>query len=225
MRRLLLVAAILANVHALAAQSDTPAERPSFSSAETLSVTAVTPPLLCTTSGTVVFDAVLSETGKVQKLELRRDIPCLTQLALKAAEEWEFSPATFAGKEIPSRMPVAVTFRPPVAFAAWVPLPALIPQTEAAVQAEFQPAEVTRADFPAFPKTGMGFGTVVLEVRLNEKGEASEIKVLRDLLLLTDKAKDAVGEWRFMPAAYNGKPVESRIVLAFVFSLPIPNSP
>ena len=120
MRRLLLVAAILANVHALAAQSDTPAERPSFSSAETLSVTAVTPPLLCTTSGTVVFDAVLSETGKVQKLELRRDIPCLTQLALKAAEEWEFSPATFAGKEIPSRMPVAVTFRPPVAFAAWV---------------------------------------------------------------------------------------------------------
>ena len=58
---------------------------------------------------------------------------------------------------------------------------------------EFQPAEVTRAGFPPFhPGYTFAEGTVFLEVTLSVKGEAEEIKVLRDLPPFTAEAK-AVG--------------------------------
>jgi hypothetical protein len=56
----------------------------------------------------------------------------------------------------------------------------------------------------------------VLEVTLNEKGEAGEAKVLRDLPPFTEEAKAVVAEWRFMAATFNGRPVPSKIVLAIV---------
>jgi len=167
-------------------------------------------------TGTVVLDALITETGEVQDVEVRRDLACFTQLAVQAVKDWKFSPATFTGKAIASRMPVAVTFESSTSFSP-VPLPPLIPQSAAAIQAEFQPAEVTRGRFPHF-HTGYTFaeGTVVLEVTLSAKGEAEEIKVLRDVPPFTAEAKDIVSEWRFMPAAFNGHPVRSKILLAFV---------
>jgi hypothetical protein len=131
-------------------------------------------------------------------------------------EDWKFSPATFGGKAIASRMPVVVTFCPAGSFAVPVPLSGLKPRSEAETQAELQPAEVTHAVFPKYPFNTVVAGSVVLEVTLSAKGEAEEVKVLRDLPPLTAEAKAVVGNWRFMPAAFNGYPVRSRIVLAFV---------
>jgi hypothetical protein len=219
MKRLLLALIVLGSACALSAQTEAPKEKPPFQPAETLSVTDIPLPILCVVAdGFVVLDALISETGEVQKVEVRRDFACLTPLAVQAVEEWKFSPATLAGKAIASRMPVAVTFRPPSMYAAPVTLPELKPQTEAAIQAEFQPAEVIHAAFPDYGATVVAVGTVVLEVTLSAKGEAKEVKVLRDLPLLTEEAKAVVGEWRFMPAAFNGNPVQSKIVLAFVSS-------
>jgi hypothetical protein len=195
-------------------QTETVKEESTFKAAETLSVTDITVPVAG--NGTVVLDALITEPGKPEKVEVRRDIPVLTPLAVQAVEDWKFSPATFAGKAIASRIPIAVTFRPP-GYAAPVPLPALIPQSEEAIQAEFQPAEVTRATFPRYPDTTVVAGAVVLEITLSEKGGADEVKVLRDLPPLTEEAKAVVGNFRFMAAAFNGHPVRSRVVLAFVF--------
>lgn len=216
MKRLLLAMMVLGSAHALIAQTEAPKEKPPFQSAETLSVTDIPALNSCAAIGTVILNALITETGEVQKVEVRRDIGCLTQLAVHAVEDWKFSPATLAGKAIASRMPVAVTFRPPSPFADPVPFPALIPQSEAAIQAEFQPAEVIHAEFPKYTTSTFAAGAVVLEVTLNEKGEAGEAKVLRDLPPFTDEAKAVVGEWRFMAATFNGKPVPSKIVLAFV---------
>jgi len=81
---------------------------------------------------------------------------------------------------------------------------------------EFQPAEVTRAGFPPFhPGYTFAEGTVFLEVTLSVKGEAEEIKVLRDLPPFTAEAKAVVGDWRFILATFNGHPVRSNILLAF----------
>jgi outer membrane biosynthesis protein TonB len=165
----------------------------------------------------VVLDAVITETGEVQELEVRRDVACFTQVAVHAVKDWKFFPATFAGKAIASRMPVVVTFESQTSAPNPYPLPKLVPQTAAAVQAEFQPAEVTRAGFPPFhPGYTLAEGTVVLEVTLSAKGEAEEIKVLRDLPPFTENAKAVVGDWRFMPATFNGHPIRSKILLAFV---------
>ncbi len=165
----------------------------------------------------MVLNALISETGKVERVEVRRDLGHFSKLAAQAVEDWEFSPATKGDKAIASRIPVAVTFRPPVSFAEPVPLPTLIPQSEAAIQPEFQPAEVLHAEFPRYPPDTTVSGTVVLEAVLNAEGKAKELRVLRDIPPLTEEAKAVVEKWRFIPATLNGHPVESRIVLVFLF--------
>jgi hypothetical protein len=94
MKRLLLAMMILGSVHALIAQTEAPKEKPPFQSAETLSVTDIPLPIFCAMDGTVVLNALLSETGEVQKVEVRRDLACFTQTAVHAVDEWKFSPAT-----------------------------------------------------------------------------------------------------------------------------------
>jgi len=229
MRRMLLAMMVLGCAQALTAQTVTLRVKPPFQPAESLSVTDIPVPILCAADGTVVLDALITETGKVQQVEVRRDIACLTQHAVHVVEDWKFSPATFAGKAIASRMPVAVTFHPAtfagnaIALGMPLPLPALIPQSEAAIHAELQPAEVTRDAFPKYPYNTVVAGSVVLEVTLSATGKAQEAKVLRDLPPLTEEAKAVVGDWRFTPATFNGNPVRSKIVLAFVFRPPLVN--
>jgi len=217
LKRLLLAMMVLGSSHVLAGQAETSKPKPPFQPAQTLSVTEIALPISCAVSyGFVVLDVVVTETGKVEGIEVRRDIPCLTPLAVQAVEKWKFSPATFAGEPIASRVPVAVTFRPPSMLVSQVTLPKLKPKTDAAIQAEFQPAEVLRGVFPGRGATVVSVGTAVLEVTLSEKGEAEEVKVIRDLPNLAAEAKSVVGDWRFMPATFNGTPVRSKIVLAFV---------
>lgn len=218
MKRLLLALIVLGIGRALNAQSRVPAAKPQFQAAETVSVTDIPVPTASTANGTVVLDVLMTDTGAVERIEVRRDIADFAKMAVQTMENWKFSPATLAGKAIASRMPVAINFRPPSRLAAPVPLPPLIPQSEAAIQAEFQPAEVLRAAFPNYPSNTTTIGTVVLEVPVSETGKAGEAKVLRDLPPLTEEAKAAVGDWRFMAATLNGDPVRSKIVLAFVFN-------
>jgi TonB family protein len=218
MSRFFLAMMLLGCTRTLTAQTEPENHKSPFQPAETLSVTDILDSIQYEASGTVVLDALINDKGDVERVEVRRDIPSLTEPAESAVESWKFSPATVEGKAIASRVPVAITFRPPMYYSDPVTLPALIPQTEEAIQAEFQPAEVTRAAIPKYPSNTYVAGSVVLEVTLSAKGKVEgEAKVLRDLPPLTEAAKDAVGDFQFMPAAYNGKPVESRIVLAFVF--------
>ena len=217
----LLGAGMMMTTVALLAAQHEPTERGvAFEPPEAVSVTDISTPIAG--GGTVVLDVVVAERGKPQKIEVRRDIATLTPLATQAVQNWEFSPATLAGKVIDARIPVAVTFRPP-GFATAVPLPPLIPQSEAAIQAAFQPAEVTHTAFPGYPATTVASGAVILGVTLSEKGALDRVKVLRNLPPLTEEAKIAAGEFRFLAAALNGTPVPSTVVLAFV-SQPFTNT-
>jgi outer membrane biosynthesis protein TonB len=77
---------------------------------------------------------------------------------------------------------------------------------------------VLHAEFPNSPGWSLqGVPTVVLEVTLSAKGEVEETSVLRDIPSVTPQALAVVGSWRFMPATWNGHPVPSKIILAFVF--------
>jgi hypothetical protein len=209
---------ILTAVSSLAAQRKHAEEEAALKPPEAISVTDIMVPIAG--SGTVVLEAVVTGRGKLQKVDVRRDVPTLTPLAVQAVEDWKFLPATLAGRIIVARIPVAVTFRPP-GYAAVVPLPPLIPQSEAAIQAAFQPAEITRAAFPKYPDNTVVSGAVILEARLSENGEVEELKVLRDLPPLTDEARIAAKDFHFVPAAYNGSSVRSTAMLAFV-SQPVP---
>ena len=220
MRRLLLPLILLVSASTLTAQSEISTVRPRFHPAEARSVPDISSFTVCGTPGMVVLDVLSTETGETQEVGVRRSTPCLTQFAVRAVKDWKFSPATFAGKAIASRMPVAVMFDSPGSAPNPFPLPPMLPQSVAEVRTEFQPAEVTRAGFPPFhPGYTFAQGAVVLEVTLSAKGEAEDINVLRDLPPFTAYAKVVVGDWRFVPATLSGHPVRSKILLAFVSPL------
>jgi hypothetical protein len=217
MKRLLLALMILGITSAFSAQDVAPEDDLSFKPAEALTVTDIQVPSFPASAGTVVLDAVISETGKMERVEVRRDLGYFTQLSTDSVKGWTFSPAKMAGKAITSRLPIAVTFRPPFMAADPVPLPQFVPQSDAAIQAEFQPAEVLFATFPLYPRVTVISGTVILEVTLSADGKAEGVRALRDVPPLTDEAEAVVGNWRYMAATWNGRAVRSKIVMAFLF--------
>jgi hypothetical protein len=201
----------------LMAQTTADSDQPQFQPAEIVSSHEVAIYTTCTAFGTVVLDALITQEGKPQEVEVRRDIPCRTAQAVDAVQDWKFSPAMVKGKAVASRIMVAVTFCPAGSMEDPISVGTLKSQTDAAIQAEFQPAEVLHGKYPLYPMDATAFGTVVLEASLTAKAEIGDMKVVQDLPPFTAHARETVGEWRFMAATDNGNPVPSRIVLAFVF--------
>jgi Ca-activated chloride channel family protein len=69
-------------------------------------------------------------------------------------------------------------------------------------------------------------GAVVTELEIDEAGAVTDIKVLRGLPLgLTEKAVEAIRQWRFEPATLDGKPVATRYVQTVHFNLQADDQP
>jgi TonB family protein len=195
-------------------------EQAKFQPAEAVSVSAIPEQPLSAQNGTLVLDVRVSATGEVADIEVRRDLAPLTKEAIRSVKTWKFEPAKLEGRCVASRITVAVNFNPPSASSADVPLPPLMPQQdETRVNSGFQPAEVTFAKMPAFVYGAFGPGTVVVAVTVNEKGEVQSTKVLRDASPFTPHAIQAAADWRFVPATLKGKPLQSTVVVAFVFRI------
>lgn len=64
-------------------------------------------------------------------------------------------------------------------------------------------------------------GTVLLEVRLDERGEQRSLSVLRSsgIASLDHAAVEAVARWRFNPETSNGRAVPSRVQIPIQFAL------
>jgi outer membrane biosynthesis protein TonB len=207
----------------LAAQTPDAIDQPVFHPAQVSAVIDIAVPSNGGASGSVVLNALITEDGKPQAVEVRREIPGLTELAVDAVKEWKFAAARIGDKSVASRIAVAVTFCPFGSLGDPVTVGARKPQSDVAIQAKFQPAEVLHGKFPINPVDATAFGTVVLQVSLTANGEADDVKVVQDLPPYTAHALDVVRAWRFMVATENGKPIASKIVLAFV-SRPLPSA-
>lgn len=63
-------------------------------------------------------------------------------------------------------------------------------------------------------------GTVVLQIEIDARGQATNIRIVRSLGLgLDEKAVDSVSRWRFRPATRNGRPITSPAVVEVNFRL------
>ncbi|MEX0361333.1 MAG: energy transducer TonB [Allomuricauda sp.] len=72
---------------------------------------------------------------------------------------------------------------------------------------------------PKLFKEGIS-GTVVLQITVNTKGRAQDIKVESSPHeLCSEAAIESVKKWRFKPATINNKPVKCRIRLPLSFSI------
>jgi len=97
-----------------------------------------------------------------------------------------------------------------------------------AMPLRFEPAEVVSTVNTYYPPLSVAFGTVVLQLTIGESGQIEEIKVVRHIPSLTEVAMRSVKKWEFKPATLDGKPVRSKMAVAFTFTrrqlFPIPKS-
>ncbi len=87
----------------------------------------------------------------------------------------------------------------------------------------FEPAEVASTAELFYPPNSVGFGTVVLEVTLDDSGAIENVKVVKDIKSLTPEAEKCVRKWSFRPARLGGRPVRSTVPVAFTFNNPFRN--
>jgi len=63
-------------------------------------------------SGSVVLEINLSANGQAEKVKVLADLPPLTAAAQAVVPQWRFSPASFSGDPVPSRIILAFVFSP-----------------------------------------------------------------------------------------------------------------
>ncbi len=61
--------------------------------------------------GAVELEAVISETGAVETVNIVNGNPLLTRSAADALKRWKFNPATDGGKPVKALAPVVFTFK------------------------------------------------------------------------------------------------------------------
>ena len=83
---------------------------PRFEPAEVVSAANTYYPPLSVAFGTVMLQATIGESGEIEAVKVIRDIPSLTEEAIRSAKKWKFKPATLDARPVRSAIPVAFTF-------------------------------------------------------------------------------------------------------------------
>jgi protein TonB len=63
--------------------------------------------------GTVILEAVVDESGKVQSVKVLRSIPLLDNAAIAAVEQWRYQPVILNGTPVPFVLTVVMSFNIP----------------------------------------------------------------------------------------------------------------
>ena len=81
-----------------------------------LPIEAIDPgyPMMSSSEGVVIFEVGVAVDGRVTYLETVHGIAGLTEHASHAVKNWKFSPASIAGKPVPSSAIVAISFVSPI---------------------------------------------------------------------------------------------------------------
>jgi protein TonB len=97
---------------------------------------------------------------------------------------------------------------------------AAAPSAKTRTNQRFDPASVVTSVDAIYPLQSVVSGTVLLELSLNKAGKIVDIRVVKGFASLTEPAEQCVRQWSFQPSKLDGKPVSSKIVVAFSFVPP-----
>lgn len=77
--------------------------------------------------------------------------------------------------------------------------------------------KMVKPTYPSEAKSKGIFGTVAVEININEQGFPTDLKVLQGDPVLSNAVVKAVREWRWKPYKLNGRPVkmETQVVVNF----------
>ena len=186
-----------------------------------------TPPLYTETAmrerieGTVTLEASVDTQARVTILRVVKSLdPRLDQMAQKAVREWKFAPATRNGVPVDAVTLIDVDFKLPPQVQLSMrsnegePVrmsPGIAPPTITfRVEPEYTP-EAREAKYR---------GTVVVAGVVHEDGTLEVSKVVRGLEYgLTEKAVEALQQWKFKPGMRGGKPVAVSLNIEVNFNL------
>jgi len=172
-------------------------------------------------AGVVTLSVDLDKTGQVTGVGILRDISSVSGAAIAAARSRAYTPATLNGKPVESTLTINVVYDPGFLGADSIPLPPPSQiQPVSKKDPALNPAQLNTATFAPYPAEVKAQGAVILDVTLDGNGNVAKVATLRDVPPLTASATGALKKWNFSPATYEGKAIQSHMVVAIVFRSP-----
>jgi TonB family protein len=172
-------------------------------------------------AGVVTLSVDLDKTGQVTGVGILRDISSVSGPAAAAVRSWTYTPATLDGKPVASTLTINIVYVPGFLGADNIPLPPPSQvQPISTKDPAFFPAQLNTATFAPYPAKTKAQGAVVLNITLDMNGNVAKVATLRDVPPLTTSATRTLKNWNFTAATYEGKPIQCRVVVAFVFRSP-----
>jgi TonB family protein len=177
-------------------------------------------------AGFVTLSINLDETGQVTSVDILRDLPSVSALAIAAVRSWTYSGATLNGKPVASTFTINILFDPGFLGADNIPLqpPSQIYPVPKKDPAYF-PAQLNTATFAPYPANTKAQDSVVLNLTIGTTGNVTKVITLNDVPPLTASAIGALKNWSFSAASYEGAAIESQMVVAVVFRPPSAGMP
>jgi hypothetical protein len=215
---------LLLLIPALIFSTAIPARTPKFISPVVVAAGDVPYPLASIASGMVTLTVNLDADGQFQGVQVLRDIPSLTDPAVAAVKQWTFSGGKLDGSPIPSSLNVSVVFNPAVLQTKTLSLQSVQPAPPPNPQG-YLPAEISAASYATYPPNTVATGAVVLDVVIGESDQIRKVSTIRAVPSLTSHAIAAVNAWSFNSGTFQGRAINSDLIIAFVFRSPANSSP
>jgi TonB family protein len=175
--------------------------------------------------GLFVLDIGLSDEGDIRRIEALRNPGSMLGAAKTSVQTWKFQPASQGTKPRASRLTVAFVYRPAnySTFGA-VPPKDFIPVIPSAQGNdggdEYIPVGILSFAYPDYPINSVVWGSVLVQATVDSAGEVKDVKLLHGMAPFNSFAQEALKKWRFRAGTLRGKPVTSKIVIAYIFQPP-----
>jgi TonB family protein len=175
--------------------------------------------------GFFVLDVYLDRDGRILRIDPLRDPGAMLGAAKNSVGSWTFRAAFRDGHLTASRITAIFVYRPAnYGTAGAVPpknfVPVIPPDSSADGPNDYVPVGVLSFAYPDYPVNSVAWGSVVVQVTVDSSGRITYIDFLHRMNGFDNLAVDALKTWRFRSAKLGGKPVLSRVVIAFVFQPP-----
>ena len=184
-----------------------------FDPAHVVSVVPTMYPDGGTVSGTVILEATVGKSGRVETIQVVQGLPKLTEVAERSVRQWKFEPARLGGRPVAAPILVAFTFS--------LGLPCSGPVRSPVGRREppsYEPVKILAAAPAANPAPDVAFGTATLEVVIDASGAVGKVQVLDGITPLAQEAERSVRHWKFRPAIFEGTPLATPMIASFIFS-------
>ena len=175
--------------------------------------------------GLFILDIGVNDTGKIERIETVRNPGSMPGAVKTSVHNWKFQPASEGSKTRASRLTVAFVYRPANYGAAGaVPpkdfAPVIPPAHSDEASYDYVPVGILSFAYPDYPINSVVWGSVLVQATVDSAGEIKDVNVLHGMPNFNSFAQEALKKWRFRAGTLRGKPVTSKIVIAFIFQSP-----